>query len=123
MLLSLAPLIMPARSGLSAAGSSSTSLLTFQLPHSEGVPSSSSSGNTAAGTEEVRQEVAQLFRTRAAELLHYFALLLHAVLGQLWAATASATGSSSAAEVRRQSVMEVRTPCCCLHPALYCVLY
>ena len=89
-------------------------MLTFQLPHSEGVPSSSSSGNTAAGTEEVREEVVQLFRTRAAELLHYFALLLHAVLGQLWAATASAASGSSAAEARRQSVMEVRTSCCCV---------
>jgi hypothetical protein len=42
--------------------------------------------DTAVDTEETPEEVVLLFRSRAAELLHYFALLLHVVLNQLWRA-------------------------------------
>jgi len=34
---------------------------------------------------ETRAEVVQLFRSRATQLLHYFVLLLHSAVAQLWA--------------------------------------
>jgi hypothetical protein len=39
--------------------------------------------DTAVDTEDTPEEVVLLFRSRAAELLHYFVLLLHVVLTQL----------------------------------------
>jgi hypothetical protein len=40
----------------------------------------------ASDTEDTPEEVVLLFRSRAAELLHYFVLLMHVVLTQLWLA-------------------------------------
>jgi hypothetical protein len=42
--------------------------------------------DTVVDTEDTPEEVVLLFRSRAAELLHYFVLLLHVVLNQLWRA-------------------------------------
>jgi hypothetical protein len=42
--------------------------------------------DTAVDTEDTPEEVVLLFRSRAAELLHYFVLLTHVVLNQLWQA-------------------------------------
>jgi hypothetical protein len=39
--------------------------------------------DTAVDTEDTPEEVVLLFRSRAAELLHYFVLLMHVVLTQL----------------------------------------
>jgi hypothetical protein len=56
----------------------------------------------------VREEVVQLFRSRAAELLHYHVLLLHVVLGELWKASAAAAEAGEDAAVP-QYVREVST--------------
>jgi hypothetical protein len=55
---------------------------------------------------EMREEVVQLFRSRAAELLHYHVLLLHVVLGELWRVSNGAGESGEDAAVP-QYVREV----------------
>ena len=51
---------------------------------------------------ETRAEVVQLFRSRATQLLHYFVLLLHSAVAQLWAVA----GSGGRPDIA-QAVLEV----------------
>lgn len=53
--------------------------------------------------QETRIEVMQLFRSRATQLLHYFVLLLHTVVGQLWQVVSSGQGGAETT----QAVLEV----------------
>jgi hypothetical protein len=72
--------------------------------------------DTVVDTEDTPEEVVLLFRSRAAELLHYFVLLMHVVLNQLWQACSDAktqgekdTGADRAERrlAIQQSVLEV----------------
>lgn len=75
-------------------------------------------GGESAEVEDAPAEVVLLFRSRAAELLHYYVLLLHVVLTQLWHTCSrdgrAGEGSADMATVAerrravRQSVLEVR---------------
>ena len=58
---------------------------------------------TEQDAQESRLEVMQLFRSRATQLLHYFVLLLHTVVAQLWQVVSSGRGGTETT----QAVLEV----------------
>jgi hypothetical protein len=55
--------------------------------------------DTVVDTEDTPEEVVLLFRSRAAELLHYFVLLLHVVLTQLWQACSDEEAQGESATI------------------------